>query len=84
MESKLLAQKKKNEELNASIIKLKADALKQANDTVEVSCLKEALKASTEKNSRMANEIAVMRALAKGNGVTEEQINAQLAKITGT
>lgn len=58
--------------------------MKHAQNYVEVACLKEALKASTDKASRLEGEIAAVRVLAKANGVTEAQINAQIAKITGS
>jgi hypothetical protein len=70
-------------DLKATMTKLEENTTKQVQNSVEVACLKEVLKASTDKASRLDSEIAVVRVLAKGNGVTEDQINAQLAKITG-
>ena len=50
---------------------------------IEMACLKEAKKASAEKMGRLEDEVAVIRALAKSNGVTEDQINEQLASMSG-
>jgi hypothetical protein len=83
LKTKLTARDLEIDDLRANVTKLAEIAAKQAQNPVEVACLKEALKASADKAARLENEIAVVRVLAKGNGVTEDQINAQLAKITG-
>lgn len=82
LKTKLMARDMEIDDLRANVTKLEETVVKQARNPVEVACLKEALKASADKASRLEKEIAVVRVLAKGNGVTEDQINAQLAKIT--
>ena len=68
--------------LIATITKLEGDAAQQVQDSVDVACLREVLKASMEKSSHLQKEVAVLRVLAKRNGVLEEEVDAQLAKIT--
>lgn len=50
---------------------------------LDLACQKEVRKAVTEKSTRLEDENAVLRALSMANGVTEDQINAQLTNITG-
>ena len=68
--------------LTATINKLEEDAAQQSQNSVDVACLREVLKASIEKASHLEKEVAVLRVLAKRNGVLDEEVDAQLAKIT--